>query len=152
MRRSLVACLFTALLWSAPGKAQPRLPIQIETVQVGFGSSALVAEYKSGFWAPVYIDVMAGPQGTPRGEIVVQSIDSDDVPNRYTVPLPQLGPGEQESILSLWGTDNGQAHSWECVQDVEQGAADEFERTLVVARGGCPLRFTIEAPDLLVGK
>src|SRR5439155_18145874 len=54
-----------------------------------------------GFWAPVYVGVMAGPAGTPRGEIRVESIDSDDVPNRYTVPLPQLGPDEQETILAF---------------------------------------------------
>jgi hypothetical protein len=92
----LVAGLF--LLHPSAGNAQPRIQLRIEAIQVGFGSSAPIAEFKSGFWTPVYITVQAGPQGTPRGELIVESVDSDDVPNRYTVALPQLEPNEQETI------------------------------------------------------
>src|SRR5207302_5797285 len=96
---SLVSAV--VLLLPGTGQAQPRIQLRIETIQVGFGSSAPIAEFKSGFWTPVYIGVMAGPQGTPRGDLVVESVDSDDVPNRYTVPLPQLEPNEQETILAF---------------------------------------------------
>src|SRR5262249_34702144 len=81
------------------GKAQPRNRLHIESVQVGFGGGSLV-EFKSGFWTPVYITVQAGPEGTPRGQLVVESVDSDEVPNRYTIPLPQLDPGERETLLA----------------------------------------------------
>src|SRR5207245_5922466 len=103
MRNSALACVVTGLLLLQPGagKAQPRIQLRIETIQVGFGSSAPIAEFKSGVWTPFYIGVMAGPQGTPRGDLVVESVDSDDVPNRYTVPLPQLEPNEQETILAF---------------------------------------------------
>src|SRR5437879_11916955 len=103
MRNSVVACVVTGLFLLQPsaGKAQPRIQLHIETVQVGFGSSAPIAEFKSGFWTPVYITVQAGPQGTPRGDLIVESVDSDDVPNRYTVPLPPLEANEQETILAF---------------------------------------------------
>src|SRR5438132_13022958 len=103
MRYSALASVVIGLLLLQPGAgmAQSRTQPRIETVQVGFGSTALITEFKSGFWAPVYIGVMAGPAGTPRGEIRVESVDSDDVPNRYTVPLPQLGPNEQETLLAF---------------------------------------------------
>jgi hypothetical protein len=78
-------------------------------VQVGFGQSPPIAEFKSGFWTPVYIDVTAGPEGTPRGELVVESIDSDEVPNHYTVPLPQLDSSGRETILAF--TKPGSEHS-----------------------------------------
>ena len=61
---SLVSAV--VLLLPGTGQAQPRIQLRIETVQVGFGSSAPIAEFKSGFWAPVYVSVMAGPEGTPR--------------------------------------------------------------------------------------
>src|SRR5438552_12904842 len=103
MRSSVLTCLATGffLLQPTAVKPQPRLQLHIETVQVGFGSSAPIAEFKSGFWTPVYINVQAGPQGTPRGDLIVESVDSDDVPNRYTVPLPQLESNEQETILAF---------------------------------------------------
>ncbi|HLJ98208.1 MAG TPA: hypothetical protein VKU02_33930 [Gemmataceae bacterium] len=103
MRNLALACMAAGLLLfqAAAGKAQPRIQIRIESIQVGFGSSAPIAEFKSGFWAPVYVTVMAGPEGTPRGEVIIESVDSDDVPNHYTIPLPQLGPNDQETVLGF---------------------------------------------------
>jgi hypothetical protein len=103
MRYSPLVCLASALLLLLPGagKAQPRIRLRIESVQVGFGPSPPIAEFKSGFWTPVYVTVMAGPEGTPKGDIIVESVDSDEVPNRYTAVLPQLGPNEQETILAF---------------------------------------------------
>lgn len=103
MRYSALACIVSAVLVLLPndGNAQPRARLRIESVQVGFGPSPVIAEFKSGFWTPVYVTVMAGPEGTPRGELVVESIDSDEVPNRYTVALPQLEPNEQATLLAF---------------------------------------------------
>lgn len=110
MRYSVLASLATALCFLLPGagEAQSRIPPRIDAVQVGFGSSAPVAKFKPGFWTPVYIDFIAGSEGNPRGELVVESVDSDDVPNRYTVALPQLERGEQERILAF--TKPGNIH------------------------------------------
>jgi hypothetical protein len=103
MRYPPFLCLVSALLFLLPGagRAQPRIRLRIESVQVGFGPSPPIAEFKSGFWTPVYVTVMAGPEGTPPGEIIVESVDSDEVPNRYTAALPQLGPNEQDTILAF---------------------------------------------------
>src|SRR5262249_9064481 len=103
MRYSALACIVSAVVFLVPraGTAQPRSRLRIESVQVGFGPTPPLAEFKSGFWTPVYVSVMAAPEGTPRGELIVESVDSDEVPNRYTVPLPPLGPNEQETILAF---------------------------------------------------
>ena len=103
MRSTALASLVSAVLLLLPGsgQAQSRIRLRIESVQVGFGASPPIAEFKSGFWTPVYITVMAGPEGTPRGELVVEAVDSDEVPNRYTVPLPQLEPNDQETVLAF---------------------------------------------------
>src|SRR5690349_21505129 len=103
MRYSALPCIVSAIVVLLPGigNAQPRPRLRIESVQVGFGPSPVIAEFKSGFWTPVYVTVMAGPEGTPRGELLVESVDSDEVPNRYTVPLPQLEPNEQATLLAF---------------------------------------------------
>src|SRR5438105_13739217 len=103
MRYLVLGFLVSAVLLVLPAesKAQPRIRLRSEPVQVGFGPSAPLAEFKPGFWTPVYIGVTAGPEGTPRGELIVESVDSDEVPNRYTVSLPALEPNQQETILAF---------------------------------------------------
>ena len=103
MRYSALAGMVSAVLLLIPGigEAQTRIRLHIDSVQVGFGQSAPIAEFKSGFWTPVYVDVTAGPEGTPRGEISIESADSDEVPNRYTVPLPQLDSNERATVLAF---------------------------------------------------
>jgi hypothetical protein len=149
MRSTVFASLISAVFFLLPngGQAQPRIRLRIESVQVGFGASPPIAEFKSGFWTPVYITVMAGPEGTPRGELRVESVDSDEVPNRYTVPLPQLEPNEQETLLAF--TKPGSTTSDITVQariddrpiaeHKEPYAAMELDQQLLLAVGSVPI-------------
>lgn len=97
MRQTAIACLAGAILLTLPadGAAQQRRKLKIERVQVGLPVNPVLGEFKSGFWTPVYVDVSAGPEGLVKGELIVETSDSDDVRNNYRVPLPPLEPNEQ---------------------------------------------------------
>jgi hypothetical protein len=82
--------------------AQQRKPVQIDLVQVGFGATKLLSEFKFGAWTPVYIDVRAWEQGqVPEGLLVVESIDNDEVRSRYTVKLPRLEAKETLTVTAF---------------------------------------------------
>jgi hypothetical protein len=102
MRCSFIKTLAAGLLLLLPsaGSAQQRDPIHINSVRVGYTFLGTVTDFKAGFWTPVYVDVQAWAQGVPRGELVVESVDSDDVRNRYTVALPALEPNEQATVVA----------------------------------------------------
>lgn len=101
MRNRTVVCLALIALATLPVTAQAqRQRLRIEQVRVGFLSSAIQGEYKSGAWAPVYIDIQAPPEGVREGEVSVESSDTDDVRNSYTLPLKALEPNERFSLVS----------------------------------------------------
>jgi hypothetical protein len=92
---SLVLAAALLSVFATPGLAQKPPRLKIEDVQVGFGSSPPVAEFKSGFWTPVYVYLKAGPDGTDAGgRLTVETADSDEVRGRYTVAFPKLDPEE----------------------------------------------------------
>src|SRR5438105_548971 len=100
--RVLAKTLIAAALvffFPASGPAQQKGPIRIEQIRVGLSSAGVLPAFKAGAWTPIIVDVRAGPQPTPRGEIVIDSADSDDVHNRYTVPLPPLQADEAISVM-----------------------------------------------------
>src|SRR5262249_54829575 len=94
-------------LSSALGQSRQPPKVHIDKVQVGF-FSAQGRGFKPGSWTPVYVDLTAGdnPIGRADGVIVVQTNDSDDMENYYTVPLPQLEPREQTRVLTYARTAN----------------------------------------------
>jgi hypothetical protein len=102
MRKQLAVCFTIILLASAadPAGAQQRTPIKIDAVRVGFQRLGSDHLFKSGCWTPVYVDVTAGLQGTPKADIVVETDDCDDVRSRYTMALPPLEPKEQFTLLT----------------------------------------------------
>src|SRR5438128_2335758 len=83
------------LLMPATSSAQPRGPVSIDKVLVGYVTDGERTQFKSGAWTPVYVDLTAGPLGLSKAELVVETDDSDDVRSRYTVPIPPLDPKEQ---------------------------------------------------------
>jgi hypothetical protein len=101
MRYLALACaaLALAMLFPAAGEAQQRT-LSIDQVQVGYGPLPLLADFKSGAWTPVYISVKAGLDGTKKGEIIVESADSDDVRNHYAIMLPPLEPNDMVTLLA----------------------------------------------------
>jgi hypothetical protein len=88
MRNFLTASLIAPALLArtVPTSAQP----VIHEVQVGFPSGGTPPQagrltyYKAGRWTPLFVRV----SGAPGGRLVVETSDSDDVRNRYTVRLP----------------------------------------------------------------
>jgi hypothetical protein len=102
MHKQLLVCVALLLLVSAavPARAQQRAPITIDAVRVGFQRLGSDHLFKSGCWTPVYVDVTAGPQGTPKADIVVETDDCDDVRSRFTMALPPLEPKEAFTLLT----------------------------------------------------
>lgn len=97
------------LVGFAPAVAaqQPRDDVEITSVAVGFPSvgkqkTAFLGTslFKEFFWTPVYVDVQCYRPYRMPAELVVEASDSDHMPVRYTVPLPVLQPGQNETVIS----------------------------------------------------
>ena len=98
----LVLALAASLALLAPSAvfAQSREPLHVDgSPHWGFMTTSAEAQFKAGAWMPIYVDVTAGPEGCPKCEMVVESADSDDVRNRYTVAVPQLDERQQFTIM-----------------------------------------------------
>src|SRR2546423_1582729 len=75
--------------------------VRIGGVRVGFRPNAVENEgqgdnwgrFKAGLWAPVYVDLIAGPKGLPRCDLVLETNDCDSLRNEYSTPV-QLHPDE----------------------------------------------------------
>jgi len=100
------------LLPAGDTAAQAPMRVQIENVQVGFRPYAhdeFGGRFKAGLWAPVYVSFSHAPDGSVllrtgkdglgRGELLVETADSDDVENIYRVPLA-LAPGDRRPVLT----------------------------------------------------
>jgi hypothetical protein len=106
MRGSIKLCLAVALFVPAMGHAQPKEikePLIIEKVRVGLpeGRSSDGGKYKTGAWAPVYVDLTIGQKDMPAGEtaLVVETPDNEGLLNRYSQVLPLLP--KKQSISGL---------------------------------------------------
>jgi hypothetical protein len=109
----LVAWLLPAVISLTPSgaRAQPRAKVYIDDVRVGFSAALEPGEigdergraslYKPGFWTPVFVQVRAGAEGVVKGRLLVETADSDDVANVYSVPLPPAGLEPNETFTAL---------------------------------------------------
>jgi hypothetical protein len=111
------AILAVALLWPLAVLSQQRPEIQFDQVQVGFSAVAedevpdargRFSLHKAGFWAPVYVSFTSGVEARS-GTLVVESTDSDDVQNNYTIALPPGGLHVGETYHFLSYTKPGSA-------------------------------------------
>jgi hypothetical protein len=101
MRYRTLICLAAGLCLLAPGAALAQRPrVKIDQVKVGFLKNPQEGVFKAGTWAPVYVDVVAPPEGLAKAELAVESTDSDDVRNSYSVPIRSLEPNERVTILT----------------------------------------------------
>lgn len=105
MRCSLIATLALALLAPSAALGQKLKRTQITAdPRVGFQAGLLANEggkeylFKAGLWAPVSVDIVVGDEPLPGAELSVESADSDDVQNTYTVKLPALNPGQAVTV------------------------------------------------------
>ena len=93
-----------ALAGSAPAQQRPpKVVIDESGVRAGFPNASDGSGLKTGFWAPVYVQLTApGPDRVTRadGDIIVSTSDSDDMENLYRVPLPPMEPKEQTTVLT----------------------------------------------------
>jgi hypothetical protein len=101
MRKLLGWCaLALSLAVPSIGHAQTgRELIHIDGVHAGFMSNSALAQFKSGAWMPVYVDITAGKEGFARAEMIVESADSDDVRSRYTVAVSSMEPNGTTTII-----------------------------------------------------
>lgn len=92
----------TAAVLLLPSTATAQRPrLKIDKVKVGFPAEPQPGEFKSGAWTPVYIDIVAPPDGIPvPGQVHVECNDTDDVRNSYAVRLAPMEPNERVSILT----------------------------------------------------
>src|SRR5262245_37726050 len=81
-----------ALSQQPAGSPRPK----IEQVRIGLpsGESVESGRVRAGAWAPVWVKINGGKDGSgPRAyKIVVETSDTDDTPYRYTTVLPALDP------------------------------------------------------------
>jgi hypothetical protein len=115
MRNTATAWVTCAavLLLPAASLAQVPMRVQIDKVQIGFQPYSPQDEFrgrfKAGLWAPVYVTfahkpdgpifLSTGKDGLGRGELLVETTDSDDVGNIYRVPLA-LAANDTRPVLT----------------------------------------------------
>ena len=63
--------------WMAPAAAQDALPIEVRTVEIGYGGV-----YKSGFWTPIWVTLHSAVDVTGKLEVVAP--DGDGAPVAYS--------------------------------------------------------------------
>jgi hypothetical protein len=71
-------------------------------IRVGLPSGSQgVGRMRQGTWAPVYIPLQAHKDGNGQNQfkLALDAVDLEDNPYRYTVPVPALGPGVNETVI-----------------------------------------------------
>jgi hypothetical protein len=105
MRHVIAAGLLVALPLALPAAAEAQQrKVKIEQVRIGFpgggeGEAGFRSRndlFKPGAWTPVYVKISPGDSLIQKGEVVIETNDSDDVPTNYTVPLPPLDPNDPD--------------------------------------------------------
>jgi hypothetical protein len=130
--RRIPACWFLAALTAfalfvpAQAQAQDRRKIRINTVRVGFPSSLVDSQFKSGNWTPVYVDITAGPEPIAHAKLTIEAVDTDDVRNNYTVDVPLLDPGDSATVMAY--TKPGS-------ESADVGVSIRMDGVLIAAKG-----------------
>lgn len=138
MRYPVLVGLISALTLGLPSaaSAQPRAKTRVEQVRVGFPSSPLTGEFKSGAWTPVYVQLTAGSEGISKGEVVViDTADSDDVRNHYVVPVPPLSPGESDLVLAYTKPGSASSEIIVSIRDTQQNKQLDANKEYYAAKG-----------------
>lgn len=129
---ALALALALALHAPARGQPPPKVSIDDKGVRIGFdGLSGDLPGSKTGFWAPVYVQITSGIDriGPADGTIVVSTTDSDDLENTFKVPLPPMEAKTQTTVLAYVRT--GAPGS-----DVNVTIRDDRNRVLPRSGGG----------------
>jgi len=101
----LIVFLTLAGVAAAQGN-QPRDPLTIENIQIGFATAPALKQtavsdalYKHGAWTPVYVAVKCNFEYRGSALLVTEAPDSDDVPVRYAVPIPRIPVGQVDWVI-----------------------------------------------------
>ncbi len=104
--------ILTPFVLLLAGAAEAAAPPEIAQVKVGLPGGTATSRSRNGAWAPVYVTLQAGGEGNPQGafRLVVESTDGEEMPYRYTVPVPALAAGEKRDVLACTrpGTDGSE--------------------------------------------
>jgi hypothetical protein len=95
-------CLAFLSLLALPGYgAAEDPPVTIKDVRIGFRPNVPDnwGRFKPGLWAPVSVEVVGGPKGLPRCDLIIETNDCDAVQAEFTVPL-QLQPLERRTVVT----------------------------------------------------
>jgi hypothetical protein len=98
---------FPVLLAIAAALGLPRpaaAQLVVEQVRVGWslaGGESLTV-FKAGAWTPITVRVRGGEDGFPGGKLQVETLDSDDVLNVFTIPVPRLAKGAAPKTLCAY--------------------------------------------------
>lgn len=97
------------MLVPSASEAQKPVKTRITDVRVGFRAGLDAGEvedrrwkylFKAGLFTPVWVDIEPGDGGLERGELIVETSDSDDVQNNYITSLPPLEARKPFTALS----------------------------------------------------
>jgi len=136
-----VLALLGCWLAATPADAQTeRNLVTVNSVRVGIGGVC-----KSGFWAPIWLDLVAGPRGAS-GTLEIIVPDGNNVPVIYSEPGKgdlSLGPNQEATILryAKLGRENGSIHL-----QIRQGEQTVWSQEL----SGLPARLAA-TQELVVG-
>lgn len=98
-RAAISAAICLASTLGISHRAAAEEPITVTKASIGFGG-----KYKSGFWAPVQLSLVGGPQGA-KGQLELVIPDGDQVPvifSHESRSAVDLGPNEEATLL-LYG-------------------------------------------------
>jgi hypothetical protein len=99
---ALAACAL-GLGLPAEAPAQPKRPVTITGVRVGFPSEGQGRRCRVGAWAPVFVDVESGEEGFGAGDyqLVVETADGDAIQSQYMTDLPAV-PAESRATVQTY--------------------------------------------------
>src|SRR5262249_46388363 len=111
MRYNLLSLLTLAgLVFSASDSfAQRGKRVTITDVRVGMKAGYDPGEqpdtrytylFKAGLWTPVFVDISAGDDPLSPSFLVVETTDSDDGQNNFTIVTPPLEPNESRTFMT----------------------------------------------------
>jgi hypothetical protein len=107
----LVAGLALSVALALPtiAAAQAPSPPSLGKVRIGLPSGTPDGgRMRQGTWAPIYISLTAGPSGNGQQQfkVVLDAVDAEDNPYRYSVPVPAMIAGVTEVVIGYLRAPN----------------------------------------------
>lgn len=94
------------------GAQEPVRIARIDKANIGFrpyNENVAFGRYKVGLWAPVFVEITAGPEGLPasvQAYLEVETPDFEDVGTIYRTPV-RIEPNETRTVVAYAKTGNG---------------------------------------------